>query len=43
MSDAQENTNMRLMKMANTIQNLKTKFNREIQTLERTQDEIKME
>lgn len=34
---------MRLMEMTKRIQNLKTEFNKEIQTLARTQDEMKMD
>lgn len=38
-----ENTSIRLMEMTKTIQKLRMKFNEEIETLKRTQIEMKLE
>lgn len=37
LNDAQENTNIKLMEMMSTIQDLRTEFSKEIETLERAQ------
>lgn len=43
MSDSQEHTNIRLMKTTKTIQELKTEFNKKIETWKRTWADIKYE
>lgn len=43
LSDAQENTNIKLMEIAKTTQDLRKEFNQETETLNRTQVEMKKE
>lgn len=43
MNDVQEKTNIKINEMMRTIQDLKTKYNKEIEILVRTQVVLKME